>query len=163
MDSKSADRASAAVAHTARHPIVRFALVLLPHLALTVVFSLYLCMGAWAFMALERGSSDVEVLEKDRKGWSDMMDLLGNCTKDDDKPPSFDGAMTGRDSSQGPPHHPPPCGGVSVRGVWDNMMANMTTKNDWKQARMQSIQSNRAWSFYSAMLFCLTTVTTIGE
>ena len=46
--------------------------------------------------------------------------------------------------------------------IYQHMLKKMQ-KMDWKIARMDSVQSGRAWTWTSAVLYSVTTITTIGK
>ena len=131
--------------------VLRMTLRIIPHLALIATFFIYLILGALLFTEIEGDQDDWKQMEKDKKKLKEMMEEAKNCTE----PPS------------GPPNnmnkHDKPKNCTSAEDVYDHMFKTYEDKAEWKIARMQNIQANRSWEFYSSMLFCVTTITTIGE
>ncbi|XP_072027047.1 potassium channel subfamily K member 18-like [Amphiura filiformis] len=171
---------------------VRFLLHTIPHFVLVALFFGYICIGAVIFMELEGEHADVPKMAKDKKEIEDMMDEMQNCicnlsTTTENPGESNDNTSrttvnpvqsnlnTGHDGANpGNSNSSPGHGKGSGYGKGQNQNACTPTEEifehmmrwglqkDYKLARMQSIQANRAWSFTSALLFCATTITTIG-
>ena len=154
---------------TGSRPLVlRMALRIVPHLALAATFFIYLILGAVIFMEIEGDQDDWKQMEKDKHELKEMMEEARNCTEPS---PSWNPPPPRSNATQ-----PRPTGGhdmenrhdnhkkcKSAEDVYNHMFLTFEDKAEWKIARMQNIQANRSWEFYSSMLFCVTTITTVGE
>ena len=147
---------------TGSRPLVlRMALRIVPHLALVATFFIYLILGAVIFMEIEGDQDDWKQMEKDKQELKEMMEEARNCTEPPPRPNATEPRpMGGHDMGNKHDNHKK-C--KSADDVYNHMFLTFGDKAEWKIARMQNIQANRSWEFYSSMLFCVTTITTVGE
>lgn len=112
----------------------------LPHVALVLFYFLYLFVGSLIFHAIEsepQKQSLKDVKEAEDKKIIEIKQFSMN--------------YTGSDSDQG-----------HLQELLDDLV-EIVTHRDWIAGRFDVYESPNPWGIPSAMLFCMTTITTIGE
>ncbi|XP_071483389.1 potassium channel subfamily K member 18-like isoform X1 [Diadema antillarum] len=165
-----------------RGPVWRFFRHVLPAVILLIVFFVYLMIGAAVFRYLENTNNEATRFQNDVvQIKTELYDMMTNSSAIDptamttgvspsnttsseiirksDEEPTERGQNEPMTSTYRDDHHYIRKGEVDRK--IDEMIEKMNGR-DWKAGRMEAVQAGRAWSFPSAMLFCMTTITTIG-
>ncbi|XP_022080689.1 TWiK family of potassium channels protein 7-like [Acanthaster planci] len=140
--------------------VKRFTRAVIPHIIVLSLLFGYLIFGAAVFSYLESGNSDVEMYNLERDELKEK--LMSIKAENDYSIPSRNESSL----APGIQEASTVAVGTSIPdedvGEVVNELIDRSLRPEWKVGRMQAVQSNRAWSFASSMLFCLTTITTIG-
>lgn len=125
--------------------LVKLLRVTFPHVVLLSSYLAYLILGSFSFCYLEGHfrQSDLETYHHQMNNTrTDIMEMLSNSKCDDNEDKH-------RDKLQ------------EVNRLLDKLEED-SRRPEWKAGRMMSVRANRTWTFSSSMLFCMTTITTIG-
>ncbi|XP_063963947.1 uncharacterized protein LOC129272961 isoform X1 [Lytechinus pictus] len=173
-ENENEDMAEIKKGHSDPGVMTRVVRAVVPHLALMAIFFLYLAFGAWVFFMLENDCSlkcQMELQEAKMK----MMDIAANRTLCNPSgstalpPQDARGRMTSPSGRDGNDNVVP----SESSEVCDDMMEEMDehfdavmkkmVRSGMTVGKMDSILVGRTWNLTSAMLFSMTTITTIGK
>ncbi|XP_041476369.1 TWiK family of potassium channels protein 7-like isoform X2 [Lytechinus variegatus] len=173
-ENENEDIAEIKKGHSVPEIVPRVVRAVVPHLALMAVFFLYLAFGAWVFFMLENDCSmkcQMELQEAKMK----MMDIAANRTLCNPSgstalpPQDARGRMTSPSGGDGndsvaPSESSEVCDDIIMEEMdehFDVVMKKMV-RSGMTVGKMDSILVGRTWNLTSAMLFSMTTITTIG-
>ena len=148
--------------HSILGNVVRFIRFLVPHIALFGGFFLYLVFGAYIFTILEGPSSEASSYQADMDNVKNEMYTMITNMSVGRLPQTALAGHSPSDSNEVVTESVSEVDRDEIEERIDEMIERMM-RPEWKIARMESMQVGRAWSLSSGLLFCMTTITTIGK